>query len=272
MYDGWSITLFNIIFTGLPIIVYGIFEKDVTPGMVRRYPQLYEDGQKKHDFSIRLLLYWLCTGIYQAFVIFFGMYLVYKYGLIQEDGKSTGMLSLGNLCYFAVICTVAIRLALEIRFWTVFHYIAVIGCVLIWFPWIGIVSGSETFITDGFMYRVGFHLFQGAVFWLAVLCFTVLCDAPSLAIEYYRREYYPKNNQVVQEIQRLQRRGMAPKDVEMEEVQSVPPKQVGAERKNSFTGFAFAPDNNPHEAIDHKHQHQNTSQKDVKHGTPSLRG
>lgn len=41
-YDAWVLTLFNVFFTSLPPLFFAFFEKDCSPTMAYRYPQLYQ--------------------------------------------------------------------------------------------------------------------------------------------------------------------------------------------------------------------------------------
>lgn len=79
--------IFNVVFTGLPIIAYAVMERDVQPRKVMKYPQLYESGQKQQEFSIRLLFFWLSTGVAHSVVIFFVNLYVHRYFATSTSSK-----------------------------------------------------------------------------------------------------------------------------------------------------------------------------------------
>lgn len=52
IYESWTITYYNVLFTVLPPIVIGVFDQFVSARMLDRYPQMYMLGQKSEFVSI----------------------------------------------------------------------------------------------------------------------------------------------------------------------------------------------------------------------------
>jgi phospholipid-transporting ATPase len=52
IYESWTITYYNVLFTVLPPIVMGVFDQYVSARMLDRYPQMYMLGQKSEFVSI----------------------------------------------------------------------------------------------------------------------------------------------------------------------------------------------------------------------------
>lgn len=52
IYESWTITYYNVLFTVLPPIVMGVFDQFVSARMLDRYPQMYMLGQKSEFVSI----------------------------------------------------------------------------------------------------------------------------------------------------------------------------------------------------------------------------
>jgi phospholipid-transporting ATPase len=46
LYDSWYISLYNFLFTGLPVITMGLFERDASLDAYEAHPQLYWNGQR----------------------------------------------------------------------------------------------------------------------------------------------------------------------------------------------------------------------------------
>ena len=66
IYQGWSgTTLFaslllmsyNVFFTGVPIVVYGFLEQDVSDANAIKHPQLYIPGQRKENFNAQAYIH-----------------------------------------------------------------------------------------------------------------------------------------------------------------------------------------------------------------------
>ncbi|KAJ3025977.1 UNVERIFIED_CONTAM: hypothetical protein HDU68_006389 [Siphonaria sp. JEL0065] len=64
LYEQWTLSLNNVLFTSLPVIVVGIFEKDLNRSTLMAVPELYRYGQQNRGFNFRLQLRWF----FQAFL------------------------------------------------------------------------------------------------------------------------------------------------------------------------------------------------------------
>lgn len=289
MYDGWSITIFNVVFTGLPIIAYAVQERDVPAEKVMKYPRLYETGQKQQEFSMRLLYLWLFQGLVHSAIIFF-------VNLYVHD-KSEGLWELGQATYASVVVTVTFRLALDIHTWTWVSVLCTFGSMLAWFVWMLFIGSFPQFISDSSMYNVPMHVFVNPIFWLSVLVVSMTCISTSLAGIYYLRTYKPKLSHIVQEqeklrkgdlLQELQEGGGGvsvtmsthhPKGYEgrglISPTQSFAIKRImntaglnpplassaSVESLERFTGFAFSDERGANEKLQYSFKRQNTENK-----------
>ncbi|KAI5100471.1 putative phospholipid-transporting ATPase IM [Silurus meridionalis] len=86
VYDQWFITLFNIVYTSLPVLAMGLFDQDVNEQYSLRYPNLYQPGQLNLLFNKRK--FFMCTiqGIYTSFVLFFIPYGAFLCA-VRDDGS-----------------------------------------------------------------------------------------------------------------------------------------------------------------------------------------
>ncbi|KAI9350349.1 hypothetical protein BDR26DRAFT_833502 [Obelidium mucronatum] len=64
LYEQWTLSLNNVLFTALPVIVVGIFEKDLNRSTLMAVPELYRYGQQNRGFNFRIQLRWF----FQAFL------------------------------------------------------------------------------------------------------------------------------------------------------------------------------------------------------------
>lgn len=179
MYDGWSITIFNVAFTGLPIIVYAIFEQDVSQAKAFKYPRLYEAGQRGQEFSMRLLYMWLLNALYHSLVVFFFDYLAFS---DDQSGKNIGVWGFGATAYASVVLTVNLRLAMEIHHWNWLTALCTFGSAAIWFFWMLLMCSFQVFITDGRLYQVATNLFNTSEFWFGLLSTVAICLVPNLGV------------------------------------------------------------------------------------------
>eukprot|EP01114_Cavostelium_apophysatum_P020378 TRINITY_DN6809_c0_g1_i1.p1 TRINITY_DN6809_c0_g1~~TRINITY_DN6809_c0_g1_i1.p1 ORF type:complete len:1222 (-),score=388.18 TRINITY_DN6809_c0_g1_i1:37-3702(-) len=209
IFDSWSLALYNALFTAFPVVCYAIFEQDLPEKLILKNPGLYADGPKRKEFSNRLFLLWVLDGIYQSFIIFMGISLVFRDGVLDTDGLDYGLWSMGLMTYIVVLVTVTLKIASETTFYTRFSWIAMISSVAAWFLWMLLLcslpaSKLPTWISGGIsvMYKLCFFLFQTAPFWLSLVVIPVMALWPHFTYRHIRRLYFPRNCDVILESQR----------------------------------------------------------------------
>ncbi|XP_072242160.1 phospholipid-transporting ATPase ID isoform X2 [Leuresthes tenuis] len=86
VYDQWFITLFNIVYTSLPVLAMGLFDQDVNDQNSLRYPSLYKPGQQNLLFNKRQFFLCALQGMTTSFLLFFIPYGAFSV-LVKEDGS-----------------------------------------------------------------------------------------------------------------------------------------------------------------------------------------
>ena len=105
MYENWSISMFNTLFTSLPVLVIGIFEKDLSAATLLAVPELYVKGQKNGAFNIRIYLGWMFLAITQSFLVFFLVWVNYGNATLYAPE----LFPIGMLVYSIVVVTISIK-------------------------------------------------------------------------------------------------------------------------------------------------------------------
>ncbi|KAJ1718107.1 drs2 neo1 protein, partial [Coemansia biformis] len=53
LFESWTLSMYNTLFSILPIMVVGVFEQDLRPDTLLEYPELYRDmGPRNHLFTV----------------------------------------------------------------------------------------------------------------------------------------------------------------------------------------------------------------------------
>lgn len=60
--------MFNTLFTSLPVIFMGVFEKDLSASTLLAVPELYTIGQRNGGFNFRVYLGWMFMASGEAMV------------------------------------------------------------------------------------------------------------------------------------------------------------------------------------------------------------
>lgn len=203
IFESWTMSFYNVLFTVLPPFVIGIFDQYVSARLLDRYPQLYQLSQKGVFFQMHSFFSWVANGFYHSLILYFVSELIYFWDLPQGDGKIAGHWVWGTALYTAGLITTLGKAALITNIWTKYTVLAIPGSLVIWFIFLPIYATVAPKL--GFSmeyYGVVPKLFGSPVFWLMIIVLPVLCLLRDFAWKYAKRMYYPQAYHHVQEIQK----------------------------------------------------------------------
>jgi phospholipid-translocating ATPase len=130
LYEQWSLSMFNTLFTSLPVLVLGIFERDLSAATLLAVPELYMKGQKNGAFGFRLYFGWMFIALSQAVMCFFIPLALFAWW----DTSNIGLFPLGDLVYTAAILVITTKLMyIEMRSWTIITYVTSFITVSGWY-------------------------------------------------------------------------------------------------------------------------------------------
>uniref|UniRef100_A0A3B4D376 Phospholipid-transporting ATPase n=1 Tax=Pygocentrus nattereri TaxID=42514 RepID=A0A3B4D376_PYGNA len=209
VYDQYFITLYNIVYTSLPVLAMGIFDQDVPEQRSLEYPKLYEPGQLNLLFNKREFFICIAQGIYTSVVLFF-----IPYGVLSQATQSNGV-PLADYQTFAVttatalVIVVSVQISLDTGYWTAINHFFVWGSVGAYFTILFTMHSSVLFN----IFPKQFHFLGKAntlaqpVVWLTIALATVICIAPVLAFRFLKLDLKPQLSDTVRALGRLGRGG-----------------------------------------------------------------
>lgn len=100
LYESWSLTVFNTLFTSLAVIFLGIFERDLNASTLLAVPELYVKGQRNESFNIKNYLGWMFMASSSSMVIYFLMFGLYGEAVFTRDES---VLAMGQMCFTVAI-------------------------------------------------------------------------------------------------------------------------------------------------------------------------
>jgi phospholipid-transporting ATPase len=68
IYESWTVSLYNVIFTILPPFAIGVFDQFVSARQLELYPQLYKLGQNRQFFNVRVFWEWTINAFGHSMV------------------------------------------------------------------------------------------------------------------------------------------------------------------------------------------------------------
>uniref|UniRef100_A0A8C0D0X6 Phospholipid-transporting ATPase n=1 Tax=Balaenoptera musculus TaxID=9771 RepID=A0A8C0D0X6_BALMU len=126
MIDYWQLIFFNLFFTSLPPLVFGVLDKDISMETLLALPELYKSGQNSECYN--LLTFWIsmADAFYQSLVCFFIPYLTYK-------DSDIDVFTFGTPINTVSLATILLHQAMEMKTWTIIHGLVLAGSFLMYF-------------------------------------------------------------------------------------------------------------------------------------------
>jgi phospholipid-translocating ATPase len=132
-YEPWSLSMFNTLFTSLPVIFMGVFEKDLAASTLLAVPELYSIGQCNGGFNFMIYLRWAFLAVCEAVIVFFTMYSIYGEALFTRDQQ---LYAMGALCFTACVTIISLKIqVLELHNKSIAAAIAIFLSLGGWWLW-----------------------------------------------------------------------------------------------------------------------------------------
>uniref|UniRef100_A0A8C9VJP2 Phospholipid-transporting ATPase n=1 Tax=Scleropages formosus TaxID=113540 RepID=A0A8C9VJP2_SCLFO len=197
LYDSVYLTLYNICFTSLPVLVYSLFEQLVHPHVLQSKPALYRDISKNALLSFKPFLYWTLQGFSHAFVFFFGSYILMGEDTsLMGNGQMFGNWTFGTLVFTVMVITVTLKLALETHYWTWMNHFVTWGSIAFYFIFSLFYGGIIwPFLHTQDMYFVFVQLLSSGSAWFAIIIVVVTCLFPDVVKKVLYRHLRPTSTQ-----------------------------------------------------------------------------
>uniref|UniRef100_A0AAV2MNX7 Phospholipid-transporting ATPase n=1 Tax=Knipowitschia caucasica TaxID=637954 RepID=A0AAV2MNX7_KNICA len=233
VYDEWFITLYNLVYTALPVLGMSLFEQDVNDSWSFQHPQLYVPGQLNLYFNKKAFVKCVLHSSYSSLVLFFIPYFSVC-DTVRDDGKD-----LADYQTFAVLTqtclmfAVTIQLGLDMSYWTAVNILFVIGSLLMYFAVTFTMYSNGLFLmVPSFSSFIGTarNSFQQPNIWLTVALTSLLCILPVITHRFLMLKLYPTINDKVMIKVRQAKTKLPP-----------PTRRIRARRTSSRrSGYAFS--------------------------------
>ncbi|KAF2112977.1 hypothetical protein BDV96DRAFT_524270 [Lophiotrema nucula] len=182
LYESWSLSMFNTLFTSLPVIFMGVFEKDLSASTLLAVPELYTKGQRNGGFNFKVYLGWMFMASSEAMVIYFVMLGLYGQALFTEDNS---IYALGSLTFTSCVILINAKMQLfELHFISITALIALILSIGGWFLWNLILSTTYNpqskvyYVRDTFLTSFG----RSGTWWLSLILILTACTILELGV------------------------------------------------------------------------------------------
>jgi len=96
LYENWSLTVLNTLFTSLCVIVPGIFEQDLKAETLLAIPELYTYGQRNKGLNLPDYALWMILATAEGMIVWFVSWAAF--GAFNRMGDN-GLFALGDLSF-----------------------------------------------------------------------------------------------------------------------------------------------------------------------------
>ncbi|KAI1484867.1 hypothetical protein F5X96DRAFT_399605 [Biscogniauxia mediterranea] len=212
IYESWSLTVFNVLFTSLPVILLGIFEKDLKADTLLAVPELYTFGQRGEGFNAKKYLAWSFMGAVDTVVIYMIVWGIFKDVLFTEDNS---LFPFGQMAFTACVVIINIKiLILECHHKTWVPFAGFTLSLAAWFLWNLFIGGIYEATVGPYVVRGAFlHEFGNKLSWWTTAGLAIAAVvAAELCATALQRIYFPTDQNLWQEIEQQGGVGQVLKD------------------------------------------------------------
>ncbi|XP_059952802.1 probable phospholipid-transporting ATPase IM isoform X5 [Mesoplodon densirostris] len=209
VYDQWFITLFNIVYTSLPVLAMGIFDQDVNDQNSMDCPQLYKPGQLNLLFNKHKFFICMAHGIYTSLALFFIPYGAF-YNVAGEDGQHIAdYQSFAVTMATSLVIVVSVQIALDTSYWTVINHVFIWGSIATYFSILFTMHSNGLFgifpRQFPFVGNARHSLTQKCI-WLVILLTIVASVMPVVAFRFLKVDLFPTLSDQIRQWQKAQKK------------------------------------------------------------------
>ncbi|KAM9323032.1 phospholipid-transporting ATPase ID-like [Pholidichthys leucotaenia] len=200
VYDEWFITMYNMVYTALPVLGLCLFDQDVNDRWSFQYPQLYTPGQLNQYFNkkafVNCILHSTCSSIVLFFIPWAAMH-----DTVRDDGRDIAdYQSFALLVQTCLLIVMYTQLCLDTYYWTTVNQFFVWGSMAAYFAITFTMYSNGIFLifTSAFPFigTARNSLSQPNV-WLTIFLASLLCVLPVVAYRFILIQLRPTINDKV---------------------------------------------------------------------------
>nr|XP_046230530.1 phospholipid-transporting ATPase IC [Scatophagus argus] len=235
-YEDWFITLYNLCYSSLPVLLVGLLDQDVNDKLSVKFPKLYLPGQKGTLFNYRNFFVSLFHGIFVSLIIFFIPYGAFLQTMGQDGEAPSDYQSFAVVTASSLIFTVNLQISLDTSYWTFVNCFAVLGSIAIYF---GIMfdihsAGIHVIFPSQFTFTgVASNALRQPYLWLTIILTVGISLLPVICIQFLHKTIWPSVGDKVQ-------RNRKKYELEMQEEEKKKPSAFQRGRRSRRSAYAFS--------------------------------
>ncbi|XP_029821556.1 phospholipid-transporting ATPase IC [Manacus vitellinus] len=199
-YEDWFITLYNVLYSSLPVLLVGLLDQDVSDKLSLRFPRLYILGQRDLLFNYKKFFLSLLHGAVTSLIIFFIPYGAYMKSMGQDGEAPADYQSFAVTAASSLIFVVNFQIGLDTSYWTFVNAFSVFGSIALYF---GITfdfhsAGIHVLFPSGFQFTgTAPNALRQPYLWLTMILSIAICLLPVVAQRFLAMTIWPSESDKV---------------------------------------------------------------------------
>uniref|UniRef100_A0A0D9WBP4 Phospholipid-transporting ATPase n=1 Tax=Leersia perrieri TaxID=77586 RepID=A0A0D9WBP4_9ORYZ len=203
-YNDWALSVYNVLFTSLPVVAMGVFDQDVSARFCLRYPMLYQEGPQNLLFRWPRLLGWMAYGVASAVIIFFLTAAALHLQAFRAGGEVADLAVLSGTAYTCMVWAVNAQMVVTANHFTLVQHACIWASVALWYIFLLAYGAiTPTFSTNYFMLFTD-SLAAAPSYWIITLLVPAAAVLPYFTFAAAKTRFFPDYHN---KIQWLQHRG-----------------------------------------------------------------
>ncbi|KAF2863120.1 phospholipid-translocating P-type ATPase [Piedraia hortae CBS 480.64] len=203
LYEPWSLSMFNTLFTSILVIFLGVLEQDLRASTLIAVPELYTKGQRAGGFNFIVYFGWMLMAVSESVIIYFVAWGLYGRAGFAADQS---IYPLGVLTFSAAVFLCATKLqVLEQRNRTWLAGLCWLISVGGWTLWNIILSSVYGRGTNP-QYRVRNNLLhdfgRSGLWWLTLVLAITSCLLLEVVVRALKCAFFPTDVEMFQVVER----------------------------------------------------------------------
>ncbi|XP_035524515.1 phospholipid-transporting ATPase IC [Morone saxatilis] len=235
-YEDWFITLYNLCYSSLPVLLVGLLDQDVNDKLSLKFPKLYLPGQQGTLFNYRNFFISLFHGIFVSLIIFFIPYGAFLQTMGQDGEAPSDYQSFAVVTASSLVFIVNLQISLDTSYWTFVNCFAVLGSIAIYF---GIMfdihsAGIHVLFPSAFTFTgAASNALRQPYLWLTIILTVGISLLPIICIQFLHKTIWPSVGDKVQ-------RNRKKYEMEMQEEEKKKPPAFQRGRRSRRSAYAFS--------------------------------
>ncbi|KAK4040010.1 hypothetical protein C8A01DRAFT_35977 [Parachaetomium inaequale] len=205
LFESTALAVFNTIFTSLPVIIPGIFERDLSAETLLAFPELYAFGQRNRGFNFPQYLGWMVMAVAESAIIYYSVY--YMYAAASHAPVPTDLFPVGTLAFSLAVVFINVKLMfLEVHDRTLVIMVGMAVSVAGWWLWNVVLCAlfkptvGPYVVRDAFLQGFG----RERMWWLVHFVVLSALVVFELGVTAVRKSLWPTDRDLMQEVEHVQ--------------------------------------------------------------------